>query len=135
MGQGTIYQDESLSSEWTANVWKNIEDTTSTYEGVEGYVVPCDVINSGQTIRVYGIHTEVDPRSGEPNDKVLVIGLVGVINPSYAITATRNTWDVVHKRWSYPGGPVFKIHETEDIAIDDNMLYEDIKVTCAYTNV
>jgi hypothetical protein len=91
------------------NKFKNIEDTTTTSSKVTGYVVPCDV--SGSTVRVYGIHAEVDPRSGVANDIIMVIGLLNVVNPGVAYGTSANKFDVVHKRWSYPGGPVFKVHE------------------------
>lgn len=78
-----------------------------------GYVVPCDTIN--KTIRIFGIHAEVDPRSGQANDKTLVISIGNVKNPSLGYQGGKNLFDVVHKRWSYPGGPILKVHESTKI--------------------
>ena len=86
-----------------------------------GYEVPCDVLN--QTVRVYGIYTELDPRAGQINDKVLVIGLVGLVNPGVAYSGSVNSWDVVHRRWSYPGGPVLKVHESLGVPLQGDLVY------------
>ena len=65
---------------------------------MNGYEVPCDVLDDGYTIRVYGIYTEVDPRTAVVDDRVLVIGILGVKNPEVAYTNSINKWDIVHKR-------------------------------------
>ena len=97
-----------------------------------GYVVPCDV--DGQTIRVYGIHAEVDPRTNVSDDKVLVIGILGVRNPLVAYSSSDNSWDVVHKRWSYPGGPSLKVHQKLGVHMEYDIQPEDIRAVCSITN-
>lgn len=130
----TIYYEETLSADWENNRFVNLEGTTSDDgNGVMGYVVPCDVVDD-YTIRVYGIYAEVDPRSTLPDDKTLVIGILGVKNPDLALSNSVNTWDVVHKRWSYIGGPCLSVHETLGISIEDTIQPEDIKATCSLTN-
>lgn len=86
---------------------------------MKGYVVPCDV--RGNTVRVYGIHVEVDPRGDVANNKVLVLSIDKVINPSLAYPGAKNTFSVAHKRWSYPGGPVLKVHESTGIVFQNSI--------------
>ena len=88
---------ESFFDDWTANVNKNILGVSSkNKDKVVGYNVPSDV--SGSTVRVYGIHVEVDPRSGIANDKIMVISIGGITNPSLAYSGTKNLFEVTYKK-------------------------------------
>lgn len=99
---------------------------------MSGYSVPCDL--SGGNVRVYGIHAEVDARVASDDNKFLAISISGVVNPDRALKGNKNKVDVTHKRWSYPGGPVFIVHENLALEFEDDMDPNELSVTCGAYN-
>lgn len=95
---------------------------------LNGYDVPCSV--AGNAVTVYGIHAEVDPRSGEVNDELLVISLNGVTNPNKAVTGSANKFSISHSRFNYPGGPSLLVQYKNNIDFTDTITANTISATC-----
>ena len=97
-----------------------------------GNGVPCDVHE--QTVRVYEIHTELDSRTNIRDDKILVMEILGPKNPMAAYSSSANSWDVVHKRLSYPGDPSLKVHQKLGVLMGNDIQPEYVKAVCSITN-